>query len=265
MNKLVMRAGILITGAMLLLAGCSSAINVASNSAIGKGSGKGEVVTHSVESFEAAQFSKVNIQTEAMNIVITQNDQDEASVELLTDELIKDQITIDASIQGEVLEVNVSERGKSMKDNSGERTLLITLPTNEELALNVSNAFGSIKLEDLVLDEATLELNAGNIYTNKVIGHIDATVNAGELEILKAKSEHGILAHVDAGNIKVEYDGAPQQASYDLRAEVGTVKLTVDDVDYSLNKKNEIQGKLGSNGAVVQARVNVGNISVTVK
>src|SRR5690606_33060589 len=146
---------ILITGAMLLLAGCSSAINVASSSAIGKGSGKGEVVTHSVESFEAAQFSKVNIQTEAMNIVITENDQDEASVELLTDELIKDQITFDGSIQGEVLEVNVSEYGKSMKDNSGERTLLITLPTNEELPVNVSNAFRSIKLEDHVLDEAT--------------------------------------------------------------------------------------------------------------
>lgn len=265
MNKIVMRAGILVTGAMLLLAGCSSAINIASNTAIGEGSGKGEVVSHGVKSFAADQFDSIEVQTEAMNITITQSDNDEASIELRTDDSIKNDFTYDASIQGKVLEITVNEREKTMKNSSGERTLLIALPNNDELELNVTNAFGSITLDDITVSEAMLELNAGNVYTNTVTGGIDATVNAGEIDIRGATSDYAIQAHVDAGNVKIEYDEAPQQASFDLRTEVGEVKLALDDVDYSVQKKNEIQGKLGSDGSLVKADINVGNIKVSVK
>jgi len=265
MNKIVMRAGILLISTTIFLTGCSSAINFASNTSIGKGSGKGEVVSHGIKSFEADQFNSIEVQTEAMNITITQGDQNEASVELRTDDSIKNEFTYDASIQGKVLEVTVNEREKSMKDSSGERTLLITLPKNEELELNITNAFGSITLDNIAIGEAKLELNAGNINTNKVTGDIDATVNAGEIDIRNATGGYSIQTHVDAGNVKIEFDEAPQQARFDLRTEVGEVKLSVDDVNYSVQKKNEIQGKRGSDGSLVQADVNVGNIKVSVK
>jgi len=257
-----MRAGILLIGATIVLTGCSSAIDFASNKAIGEGSGKGEVVSHGVKSFEAEQFNSIEVQTEAMNITITQSDQNEASVELLTDDSIKNEFTYDASIQGEVLEVTVTEREKSMKNSSGERTLLITLPKNDELELNVTNAFGNISLEDISISEAMLELNAGNIYTKEVIGNIDATVNAGEIDISRAKGDYSILTHVDAGNVKIAYEEAPQNAAFNLKTEVGQVKLSLDDIDYSVEKKNEVQGQRGTSGTNVQAQVSVGNITV---
>lgn len=265
MNKFLFQTGVLMMTTMIFLAGCSSAINFTTDLTIGEGSGKGEVESHGIKSFEKGQFEKVDVQTDAMNIMIQQGSSNEATVELLTDNTISSEITFDASIQGDVLQVTVNEKDVSMKNNSGERKLIIMLPDEAQLDMNVVNAFGEIVIEEVALGQAHLEQNAGNVHAKDVAGNLDILVNAGEINIERAHSEFAIGARVDAGNINIGYKEVPQAAKFDLSSEVGSVKLALDQVEYDVNNKTTIKGNRGSDGPLVKAVTSVGTINVGVK
>lgn len=249
----------------LTLVGCSSVMEKSSNITIGEGSGSGELVSQEKKTFAGDQFTAIDIVTDAMEIIVKQGEGDEATVELLKDSEISSELSFDASIQGDKLQVTVSTKEKifSLGDKQlGERKLIVTLPEGREPALDIHNEFGKVELDHIAVSSVSALLDAGTIITSGVTGELDLHIDAGSIEVKQASAEHPIIAATDAGNINITYEQAPTNAEFDLQVEVGKVQLELDDVTYEEQRNTIIKAKRGNDGPLVKATSSVGSIKV---
>lgn len=253
---------LLMTTLLFMLSGCSNFTNSSAQVAIGEGSGKGKTISLGVQQFSAEQFDKIQLQSEAMNIQISQGESDEASVELRIDDTLQEKISLEHEIKDQTLHINVNEKSQIAKDSSGERTLLLTLPASENKSISVENAFGTIMLSDVILNSISLKQNAGNIEVSNATGKLNIEVNAGNINVKNAPNNFDIVTKVDAGNITIGYAEAPEQAQYDLATEVGKVKLDIEGIQLEEKTTNKVKGSLGKEGPSIQAKTSVGNIEV---
>lgn len=248
----------------LTLAGCGAVTEKSTNFILGESSGTGELVSEGVQTFGRDEFDSIDIVTEAMEIVAQQGTSDEATVEFMRDSSIGKTFAFDASIQGDVLQVTVTEKDKllSVNDERGQRKLIVTLPAEREPALNITNNFGKVSLEEAVFSSASVQLDAGSIVASGTTGELDLKVDAGDIRVEKGNGSYPITAYAEAGSINITFAEAPAQASFELMVEVGKVQLGIDDVNYDENRNTVIKAERGSGGPLIKAITSVGNIRV---
>ncbi|MFD0961668.1 hypothetical protein [Paenibacillus chungangensis] len=133
----------------LMLAGCGETLTGAAGGVeakvMGEGSGSGELVAASKEAFPSGQFKSVSVTAEVMVIEVSRGSGDEAEVELIVDKEIKKDMSMEASVQADVLEVKVNERSSNLlgKDKVfGERKLKLSLPEYFTLKASSTCPFG---------------------------------------------------------------------------------------------------------------------------
>jgi len=249
----------------LTLVGCGSVFEKTSNLTIGEGSGSGELVSQEKKSFAGDQYNTIDIVTDAMEIIVKQGDGEEATVELLKDSEISNELSFDASIQGGNLQVTVTTKEKlfSVGDQSrGERRLIVTLPEGQEPELNIANDFGRVELDHLTVKAALVGLEAGAIVTDGVVGELDLNVEAGSINVKQASPSHSIFADAETGDIEISFAEEPANASFDLQVEVGKVQLNVDDVSYEEQRNTIIRAERGNDGPNIKATSSLGSIRV---
>lgn len=248
----------------LTLTGCGTVIEKSSNLTIGEGSGAGELVSQNKETFAGDQFERIDIVADAMEIVVQQGENDEATVELLKDSNISNELVFDASIQANVLQVTVSTKSKllSLGDQRGERKLVVTLPAEREPGLDIQHEFGKVTLDGAVVSTATVELDAGTINASAVKGELDLNIDAGDISVKQAEGSYPITAYTEAGNIDIAFADAPADASFNLMVEVGKVQIGIDDVTYEEKRNTIIKAERGSGGPLIKAIATAGNVKV---
>jgi len=249
----------------LTLVGCGSVFEKTSNLTIGEGSGSGELVSQEKKSFAGDQYNTIDIVTDAMEIIVKQGDGEEATVELLKDSEISNELSFDASIQGEKLQVTVTTKEKLFsvgEQKRGERKLIVTLPEGQEPELNIENNFGKVELDHLTVKAASILLDAGAIVTDGIAGELDLNVDAGSIEVKQASASHSIIAAAETGNIEISFAEVPANASFDLQVDVGKVDLNVDDVSYEEQRNTIIKAARGNDGPNIKATSAVGSIKV---
>lgn len=250
---------------VFLLTGCGTFMAKTSDYAIGEGSGKGELVIQEKQTFQGNEFNKIDVVTDAMEIIVKQGEGEETTVELLKDNGISSELAFDASIKNEVLRITVNTKEQLFSlgdDQRGERKLMITLAAETEPALNIQNEFGKVSLDGIALSSAAVELSAGMIEAMAVQGELDLTNSAGNIVVKQASNQFPVKAFTEAGNIDIGFAEAPADARFELMVEVGKVKLDLDDVSLEEKRNTIIKGQRGSDGPLIKANASVGNIHV---
>ncbi|XID92613.1 DUF4097 family beta strand repeat-containing protein [Paenibacillaceae bacterium WGS1546] len=251
------------------ITGCGEATSAVSNFAIGEGSGSGELVSLEKKEFERGEFDKLDVRTEAMEVYVEAGPVDKAEVELLVDDTIENKFQFDAKVQSGALTVKVEEGTKSInlsrKGQAGERKLRITLPDEVYKHIRIQNNFGQVQADDVRAEAVDIKVDAGKIGVNRGSGALKLAANAGEIVVQGIRLEHDVQAKTDVGEIAIHLAESPKEADLRLKSEVGSVKASLEHVDYSVNKTSEKVGSIGKSGAKIDASASVGEIVVDVQ
>ncbi|WP_165867580.1 DUF4097 family beta strand repeat-containing protein [Paenibacillus pinisoli] len=262
------RISLLVTATMLAIAltACSGTVNkITDKVVIGEGSGSGEVVSKGKHSFEADEFGSLKVVTEAMLIDVVRSQSDKAEVELLADSKVEKDITFNVAIKNDVLEIETKEKNsKIIKDNRGERRLIISLPDKQYDKVTINNNFGAIEGAQLHANALHVKIDAGSIRLSDIAGAIKAETATGDIEVNGISLDNDLVAKTEVGTIRVKLNEAPAAASVSLKSEVGSVTSHLETMEYSANTKREITGTIGTKGPRLEATVSVGSVTVEV-
>jgi len=266
--KSYQRISLLVTATMLALTltACGGTVNKFTDKVvIGEGSGSGEVVSKGKHSFEADEFGSLKVVTEAMLIDIVRSQSEEAEVELLADSKVEKDITFNVAIKNDVLEIETKEKNsKIIKDNRGERRLIISLPEKQYDKVTINNNFGAIEGAKLHANSLHVKIDAGSIRLNDVAGAIRAETATGDIEVNGINLDNDLVAKTEVGTIRVKLNETPAAANVSLKSEVGSVTSHLETMDYTANTKREITGTIGTKGPRLEASVSVGSVTVEV-
>lgn len=250
------------------LTGCGSLTSNLGEAVIGEGSGSGETISTGKETFKADDFNKLDIQTDAMAVLITKSETEEATVELLVDDSIESEFKFNASVKSNTLEVVVKEKTKSkglLNDTSGERKLLISLPDKVYTDLTIDNSFGLVDVSDLQSENMDIQVDAGQIQLKDSAGEMKLEVDSGQIVVEGLSLENDLKASTDAGEIRIILNETPDSAEINLSSDIGAVTANVDGVDFSVNSGNKKVGKIGKGNQKLEASTSVGAIHLEVK
>ncbi|TVY01242.1 DUF4097 family beta strand repeat-containing protein [Cohnella terricola] len=256
--------------AAALTTGCGSKVKSVTdkfeNSVIGEDSGSGKLVSLGKKSFGQGEFDKLLIRTDAMEIEIAENSGNFAEVELLVDDNIANQFTFDGDIRSRELNIDVKEKSKlSVKDQTGQRKLRISLPDKTYRQLTVRNAFGVVQASDVKAELIEVKVDAGAIRLNGVSGKMDLKTSAGEVTVEGIRLDYDLNAKADVGNVTVHLSESPSNAEVRLESEVGKAAADLERIEYSVNKSNKKVGTIGSGGVRLSVNSSVGEILVDVQ
>ena len=249
------------------LTGCGSLTSGLGEAVIGEGSGSGETISEGKETFKAKDFEKVTIQTDAMAVLITKSETEEATVELKVDDSIKSEFKFDASIKSETLSVVVKEKTKNklVNDTSGERKLLLSLPEKVYTDLTIENSFGLVDVSDLQSENIDIQVDAGSIQLKDSAGDMKLDVDSGQIVVDGITLEKDLKASTDAGEIRIILNEVPTSAKIDLSSEIGAVTANIDGIEFSKNTAMKKIGTIGSGDQKLEASTSVGAIHLEVK
>ncbi|MCU6708769.1 DUF4097 domain-containing protein [Paenibacillus sp. J5C_2022] len=253
----------------LMLAGCGETLTGAAGGVeakvMGEGSGSGELVTVGKESFPSGQFKSVSVTAEAMVIEVSRGSGDEAEVELIVDKGITKDISMEASVQADVLEVKVDERSSNLlgKDKVfGERKLKLSLPDKLYEELSIRNKIGQIIATDVQSGSLLIDVDVGEINLQNVSADMELTSRMGEISVENADFPKKLNASAEVGSIRIGLKEEPDNAELDLRSELGQADTSLRNVDYEVKTGSEKVGKIGNGDKQLHASVKVGDIKV---
>lgn len=267
MNK-IQKTGMMISILLLSasLAGCSGAVTTiidgAESAAIGEGSGSGGTVKET-KTVKADEFDSVVVQAEAMQIVMEQTTGDTAAIELVTDEEIDNNITLDVEVKNRELRLTVEEKSViTNKSQKGERKLVIMLPDRDYEKVSVQTEFGTVDATAIKAESVMVTVDAGNITVRDVSGETTLETAVGEIIVDGFKLDQDLSAKADVGDIRITLDETPEAGTVNLRSSVGEVSADLDGISYKTNSMLHKEGELGSGGYRLEAIVEVGSVEV---
>lgn len=235
-------------------------------SAIGEGSGSGELVSHGNGTFASSEFDAIEVKGEALAIFITRSTSDQAEVELLMDQSIGNRITFDSAVESRTLRLSVKEDTRSIgKNQRGERKLLIALPEKMYGKLSVTNAFGRIDIRDITAEQIQAKIDAGQIIMAHVEGALDVRTEAGEVALSGITLEHDLIAKSSVGTITIDLDKQPSAAEVVLSSDLGSVESDLAELNAKEQSGKRLAGSISSGGPKLEAHSDVGTVAVRVK
>jgi len=255
---------------ILVLVGCSDTVtsNVerVESSLIGPDSASGDKNIQE-KIFQADEFDRIDIRSEAMEVYVEPSPDDRITARLITDKAIDNPFVFDASIENGVLRLSVDEKTRINfldRVQNGERKLILSLPDKPYKKVAICNEFGSVDMADLAADRVVVKQSAGDIRLSGVSGELELETVTGKIEAEGVTLEHDIFARTSVGDIEVRFGAPPEAGSIRAKTTLGYVKVDLDGVRYSENAVNEIEGRLASEGPLLEAVSEAGSIRVDV-
>ncbi|GFN34189.1 DUF4097 family beta strand repeat-containing protein [Paenibacillus xylaniclasticus] len=270
---LVHKSGVMLSGFLLAiaLAGCSTTFDTTiteDTETIGQGSesesDSEEMITRT-ESIKVEQFDSITVTTDVMGIYVEPIVGSTAEIELITDQKLDSEISLETKVQNRQLQVTVDEGSALnllMKSKRGERKLVIKLPNHTYDQIEVSSDFGMVHAAGIQAEKVNIDVDAGTIVTSGVRGALKLHTSAGEIKVEDYALDYNLNAESEVGNIRITLDSTPERGSVRLQSQVGDVLADLDNLDYDTKSVNKIEGAFGPGGASLEAKVEVGSIHI---
>ncbi len=146
---------------------------------------------------------------------------------------------------------------KRHPDGDHNCEILITLPKDVNLdKCSIDSNVGDIRVKEMKCSELSAESDVGDIYFgNSDVGAADLQADVGNIELTDCNFTN-LEIDSDVGDIEVSTDMDLSDYSFDLKSDVGKVRVNGD----NHNKKFEHHG---SNAYRIKAEASVGEIEIT--
>jgi DUF4097 and DUF4098 domain-containing protein YvlB len=150
-------------------------------------------------------------------------------------------------------------------DQQGERKLVISLPQKQYEQIRVNNGFGRVEAAGLQADELEVSIEAGSIELHDVSAELVLSTNAGNIAASGIVLNKPVTAKTDVGSIDIQLAEQPIAAVIKLKSEVSKVIADMPGIDFTTNTRSDKHGNIGSDGQLLKATTNVGDVTVEVK
>lgn len=122
---------------------------------------------------------------------------------------------------------------------------------------------GNIEIDGFKGKELNVETDTGDIRAKAVDSKVELKSDTGNIEnLVLARLTNAVSVETDTGDITIVLKTKPQATSLNLRSDTGDISSNLSDINYDVKEEHELQGSIGTNGAVVKVRSSTGDITL---
>jgi DUF4097 and DUF4098 domain-containing protein YvlB len=199
------------------------------------------------KSFKISPDKKLNVTTDAGNVVVTVWDKSEVYIKVTGNENAADKF--DFSFDGSSDEVTVSAERKSGWNWFSNISLKIEVKVPKNFNINANTSGGDIKVGG-VNGEIYLKTSGGDIWGDRFEGNFFAHTSGGDINLFCSNAK--IEANTSGGDIELEYTGINQGIQ---------LKTSGGDIDVQVPADFDANAELKTSGGDVDCNLVLNNVT----